>query len=299
MSKIAIVSDVNAGLDYLGYDPEIPVLRSVINFENEHLVDGIDIMADEFYERLTTSDYVPSTSAPTVGEAMELIERLISEGYTDMIMYSISYELSSIGQMVETLIEEYQDQINIHVINTKAATYLQGYLAVVAKEMAKEGKSVEEIIARSHYLVDNMHAYFVVNDLKYLVKNGRLSGAAGFLGGLLKIKPVLELTKEGKIVNKLKVKTYRKALETSISLITEELDQVKEAKILVFHSMLEDKANEIKAYFEERYNFKEKVEIHMVTPAVGAHIGSGIIGFGYFILERYIIDINKEVYRWL
>jgi len=286
MSKIAIISDVNAGLDYLGYDPGIPVLRSVINFENEHLVDGIDIKADEFYRRLNATDYIPSTSAPTVGEAMELIEKLISEGYTNIIMYSISYQLSSIGQMVETLIDEYKDKVNIHVVDTKAATYLQGYVAVEAKKMADAGKSVEEILDYSYYLVDNMHAYFVVNNLSYLVKNGRLSGAAGFVGNLLRIKPVLEITKDGRIVSKMKVKTYRKAVDTAIEMFVKELEGVKEAKILVVHSLMDEKAIELQKFFTEKFKFKNSVEIHMITPAVGAHIGSGIIGFGYFILER-------------
>lgn len=286
MSKIAIISDVNAGLDYLGYDPGIPVLRSVINFENEHLVDGIDIKADEFYRRLNATDYIPSTSAPTVGEAMELIEKLISEGYTNIIMYSISYQLSSIGQMVETLIDEYKDKVNIHVVDTKAATYLQGYVAVEAKKMADAGKSVEKILDYSYYLVDNMHAYFVVNNLSYLVKNGRLSGAAGFVGNLLRIKPVLEITKDGRIVSKMKVKTYRKAVDTAIEMFVKELEGVKEAKILVFHSLMDEKAIELQKFFTEKFKFKNSVEIHMITPAVGAHIGSGIIGFGYFILER-------------
>ena len=286
MSKIAIVSDVNAGLDYIGYDPKIPVLRSIINFENEHLVDGIDIKAEEFYKRLTTFGFIPSTSAPTVGEAMDLIEKLIEENYTDMIMYSISYKLSSIGQMVETLIDEYKDKINIHVVDTKAATYLQGYIAIRAKEMVNEGKGVEEIIEYSNYLIANMHAYFVVDNLSYLVKNGRLSGAKGFMGNLLKIKPVLELASDGRIVSKLKVKTHRKAVETAIELFIQELVGVKEAKILVLHSLLDEKAKELKKLFEEKFDFTNKVEIHMITPAVGAHIGSGVIGFGYFILDR-------------
>mgnify|MGYP000968897669 CR=1 FL=1 len=80
MEKIAIISDVNAGLDYIGRDPQIPVLRSVINFGEEHLVDGVDITADQFYERLLNEQVIPSTSAPTVGEAMELIEKLIKDG---------------------------------------------------------------------------------------------------------------------------------------------------------------------------------------------------------------------------
>jgi DegV family protein with EDD domain len=286
MSKIAIVSDVNAGLDYIGYDPGIPVLRSVINFEHEHLVDGVDIKADEFYRRLKSSSFIPSTSAPTVGEAMNLIEKLIEENYTDMIMYSISYKLSSIGQMVETLIDEYADKIKIHVVDTKTSAYLQGYIAVRAKQMVDEGKSVAEILAYSKYLIENMHAYFIVDDLSYLVKNGRLSGVQGFMGNLFKIKPVLEITEDGRIISKLKVKTHRKAIETVVKMIDEKLKDVKEAQVLVFHSLLEDKAKELQEYYTKKFSFKNPVEIHTITPAVGAHIGSGILGVGCFILER-------------
>ena len=287
MSKIAIISDVNAGLDYIGYDPEIPVLRSIINFGDEHYVDGIAIKADEFYARLKANDSViPSTSAPTVGEAMELLEKLIEEKYTDVIMYSISYQLSSIGQMVETLREEYEDKIKIHVVDTKTATYLQGYIAVSAKEMAKQGKSVQEILDYSYYLIDNMHAYFVVDNLTYLVKNGRLSGAAGFVGNMLKIKPILEMNKQGKIVSKEKVKTHRKAVERALEMFLEEIKDVKKVKIFVFHTIREDDAKTIKKYLEERCPNALPIAIHMVTPAVGAHIGCGVLGFGYFILER-------------
>lgn len=286
MEKIAIISDVNAGLDYLGYDPKIPVLRSIINFGDEHLIDGIEIKADEFYKRLQENDLIPSTSAPTVGEAMNLIDKFIEEGYTDVIMYSISYQLSSIGQMVETLIDEYKDRIRIHVVDTKTATYLQGYIAVVAKEMADSGKSVEEILAKSNFLIENSHAYFVVDDLKYLVKNGRLSGVAGFLGGLLKIKPVLEMTKDGRIVSFEKVKTHNRAVERAIELFMNEIKDFKSVKVMVFHTTREDDAKEIVKKFKKSIKNTKDIELHMVTPAVGAHIGCGILGFGYYVLEK-------------
>ena len=286
MEKIVIVSDVNAGLDYIGRDPHIPVLRSVINFGDEHLVDGIDITADQFYDRLLKEDTIPSTSAPTVGEAMELIEKCINEGFTDLIMYSISYQLSSIGQMVETLRADFGTQINIHVVDTKTAGYLQGYIALTAKEMVDSGKSVSEIIAYSNYLIENSHAYFVVDNLNYLVKNGRISGAAGFLGGLLKIKPVLEMTKEGKIVSFQKVKTHRKAVERCIELILNEIKDAKKVKILVFHTVRLNDAQSIAKHLEEHIACEKSIEVHMITPAVGAHIGHGVIGIGYYILEK-------------
>lgn len=286
MTKIAIVTDVNAGLDYIGYDPQIPTLRSIINFKDEHFIDGIEIKADQFYERLSKDDTIPSTSAPTVGEAMELIERLIDEKYTDMIMYSISYQLSSIGQMVETLKEEYADKINIHVVDTKTATYLQGYIAVTAKKMADEGKSVEEILEYSKYLISHQHAYFVVDNLAYLVKNGRLSGAAGFVGSVLKIKPILEMNSEGKIVSKEKIKTHRHAIERALELFCEEVKNAKKIQAFVFHTLREEEAKEIVNYLQEKCSNALPIELHMVTPAVGAHIGCGILGFGYFILEE-------------
>lgn len=283
MKKIAIISDCNAGLDYVKGGDQIPVLRSVINFGEDHFVDGIDIKADEFYKKLVETGIIPSTSAPTVGEAMSLIEDLIADNYTDVIMYSISFELSSIGQMVGNLQSEYPE-INIHVVDTKAATYMQGFLAIDAKRMVDEGHTVEEILKRSYYLIDNSHAYFIVDDLSYLVKNGRLSGAQGFLGGLLKIKPVLELNKEGKIVSKEKIKTHRKAVERALTLFLDEIGGHNNLKILVFHTQREDDAKKIIEYLKTQLGEDIDIELHTVTPAVGAHIGCGILGFGYFKL---------------
>lgn len=289
MSKIAIISDVNAGLDYIGIDPQIPVLRSIINFGEEHYVDGVDIKADEFYKKIDkklSEGIIPSTSAPTIGDAMELIEKLIDEGYTDVIMYAISFQLSSIGSMIETLKEEYEDKIRIHVVDTKTATYLQGFLAVNAKQMADSGHSVEEIIQRSNELIDNSHAYLVVDNLNYLVKNGRLSGAAGFFAGLLKIKPIIEVSKEGKLTTYEKIKTFHRAIERIKELIKEEIKDSKKVILFVFHTCRDEDALVLKQYFIDNFENIDDVQIHMVTPAVGAHIGCGVLGVGYYILEK-------------
>ena len=289
MSKIAIISDVNAGLDYIGIDPQIPVLRSIINFGEEHYVDGVDIKADEFYKKIEeklSEGIIPSTSAPTIGDAMELIEKLIDEGYTDVIMYAISFQLSSIGSMIETLKEEYEDKIRIHVVDTKTATYLQGFLAVTAKQMADSGHGVEEIIQRSNELIDNSHAYLVVDNLNYLVKNGRLSGAAGFFAGLLKIKPIIEVSKEGKLTTYEKIKTFHRAIERIKELIKEEIKDSKKVIIFVFHTCRDEDALVLKQYFIDNFENIDDVQIHMVTPAVGAHIGCGVLGVGYYILEK-------------
>lgn len=286
MSKIAIITDVNAGLDYIGYDPQIPTLRSVINFGDEHYVDGTEIKADEFYKRIVEEKVIPSTSAPTIGDAMTILDELVEKQYTDVILYSISYQMSSIGQMVETLRPEYEDKINIHVVDTKLAAIPQGYIALQAKKMVEEGKSVEEILDYSKYLIDNSKVLFVVDNLMYLVKNGRLSGASGFAGTLLKIKPILTITKEGKIVSFEKVKTHRKAVERAIQIFDEFIGDSKKGKIYIVHTVREDDAKELAKYIDSKHPGFE-TEIQMITPAVGAHIGYGVLGIAGFVLDKY------------
>lgn len=286
MEKIAIMTDVNAGLDYIGYDPEIITLRSIINFGDEHYIDGVEIKADEFYERIYKEKRIPSTSAPTIGNAMEELNKLVSEGYTDVIMYSISYKMSSIGQMVETLIPEYEGKIKIHVVNTKTSAFNQGYMALEAKKMVDEGKTVNEILERTEYLINNNNTYFVVDNLMYLVRNGRLSGAKGFVGTIIKIKPILNINKEGEIVTFEKIKSHKKAVERAIELVSTDLDKCKDAKLFIYHTLREDDGKNLCKYFEEKYPQFGKVELKVVTPAVGAHIGYGVLGFSYFMLEK-------------
>lgn len=285
--KIAIMTDVNAGLDYIEQKTDIVCLRSSVNFKNEVLVDGIDIKAEEFYERIkniTDKKDIPSTSAPALGDIYDAFDKFVSEGYTDVIHFPISFELSATGPTVKQVSLEYKDKLNVEVIDTKLACYLQGYLAINAEKMAKNGATVEKIVERSKYLIDNSQAYFVVNDLNYLVKNGRLSGVAGLLGSLLKIKPVLEINKKGKIVTKEKVKVYKKAVNRAVELLLEYIQDAKNVKVLLFHSVCEETVNDIKIKIQERRPDIQDIEIHYITPAVGAHIGAGVVGMGAFKL---------------
>ena len=101
--------------------------------------------------------------------------------------------------------------IKVTVFDSKTVGYLQCKMAFTAHEMAKAGKSMDEIIEELSFIRDNNHVYFAVNDLSYLVKNGRLSNAANFIAGLLKIKPLLEIDKNGAVVTAEKIRTFTKA----------------------------------------------------------------------------------------
>lgn len=285
MEKIAIMTDVNAGTDYLDEQYDITVLRSMINFGDEHYVDGIDIKADEFFDRLQKTDVIPSTSAPTVGETMNHVERLIDEGYTDIIMFAISFKLSCIGTMVQSVADEYEDKIRIHVVDTKRSVFEQAYFAINAYKMAQEGKSVKEILERSDFLINHSRELFIVDDLKYLVKNGRLSGFSGFMGSLLQIKPILELNDDGAIVVRQKERTLKRGLSELHEIVANEIKDGKKVYLTVYHTCRYEDAKELEKQYLNDFSNIVKSHVISITPAVGAHIGCGVLGFGYIILE--------------
>jgi len=285
--KIGISTDVNAGLDYVSNPYDIKVLRSSVNMEGQVYIDGIDIRADEFYEKLSKvekKEDIPSTSAPALGDIYDLFDYYVENGYTHIIHFPISFALSATGSTVKQVSEEYKDKLNVTVIDTKAACFIQGYLAMTAAKMASEGATPEEIIERSNYLIEHRSIFFVVDSLDYLVKNGRLSGATGLIGNLLKIKPILELNNEGKIVQFEKIKTTKKARQRVVELVLDYIKEEKNVKVMLFHTLALEAAEELKQLVHEARPDIKDIEIHYVTPAVGAHIGCGVAGIAAYKL---------------
>ena len=163
---------------------------------------------------------------------------------------------------------------------------MEGYCAYYAQILADKGYSVEEIMSECDKLINQMGAYFIVDDLKYLVKNGRLNAVAGFIGGLAKIKPILKLkAPTGTIDVFEKVRTRTKATQRIKELVLEDAKDAKEVIYIVLHSACEEDAKELleesKGYFSNGVRF----DLTTVTPTVGAHVGSGVLAIAYLIVD--------------
>jgi DegV family protein with EDD domain len=283
--KIGITADCSSGLEYFPHKHQVKITRTSINFGEEVLVDGVDITADQFYERLAKSDIIPTTSAPTPGEIMARVEEWKKEGCTDVIHFPISFNLSAYGENLQAIGKDLVDGANIHVFDTKTAAIMEGYNAYYASILAQKGYSVEEILSECTKFRNNTTALFVVDDLKYLVKNGRLSSASGLIGSLINIKPVLELGKEGKIIPYEKVRTHKKALNRLVEIIKERSQDYQKVLYLVLHTGRFDDALNLKNEIKDQVNNAHRIEVSTITPTVGAHIGCGVLGIGRIILD--------------
>lgn len=289
--KIGITSDCSSGLEYASFKHNIKIARSTIIFGETELVDGVDITADEFYKKLKESDIVPSTSAPSPAQLIGCAEAWKQEGCTDVIHFPISFGLSKYGENLQMVSDDYVEGINYHVFDCHSACLGEGYCAHYAEILAAKGYGIEEIFSECQKLTDHSEGYFVVNDLKYLVKNGRLNAASGFIGSLMKIKPILLIGKSGTIDVFEKVRTQRKALDRLIEIVKEKTQNAKEVIYIVQHSDCEDDARAFLETVKPHFDNAKRFEFATVPPTVGAHIGCGVLSLGYIILD----DLKEEI----
>ncbi len=283
MPKIGVITDTNACLDYFKHDDDIPILRSIIHLNDEAYLDHVELKAEDFYKRLKDDQSIfPKTSQPPTVKMIETYEKMKEKGYTDLIVVTISSHMSGIfsaANVAGTTV----DGINVHVFDSKSVAFPQAKMALEAAEMAKKGKSVDAIIEHLDFIRNNNHLYFAVDTLTYLVKNGRLSGAQGFLGSMLKIKPLLHISKEGKVEPVEKIRTFKKAVDRVIAMYFEETQDLKNVEPFICHAHNPETKKYIEAVLKEK-NPKLKTIFSMpLTPAVGAHGGPGAIALGYYI----------------
>ena len=151
-----------------------------------------------------------------------------------------------------------------------------------AARMAKEGAQVPEILDRLASIRDNQGLLISVDTLKFLVKNGRLSGASGLIGSMLKIKPLLHLSHDGRVEAIEKIRTRKKALNRLVEKFLED-HQEKNIEVFLIHANALDTAKEVREKLLEKREDLKAIDIHPLTPVVGAHAGPGALGIGWII----------------
>lgn len=280
--KIAIIACSNSCLDYFDHSHDIPIFRSALHLGDEQYLDYIDISAEEFYQRLEDDKSVfPSSSYMPIGQMIEIYEDRVAKGYNKAIVITISKEMSGIFNASKMAANEVEG-LDVTVFDSKTLAYPQAKMALIAADMAEAGQSVEEILAELAYIRDHNKIYFAVNTLTYLVKNGRLSNASGFIGNTLKIKPLLTISAEGKVETVEKIRTFHKAVDRMMELLLEDIAG-KEVELFLIHANNPETRDAIQARLVEHNPAYSNVFSMPLTAVVGAHAGPKTIGIGYYI----------------
>lgn len=194
LPEIAIVTDSTSDLtpELMG-DLNIDIIPLKIKIGEDYYKDGIELTKRDFWKRVTSESIIPKTSQPSPAEFKEIYERLVKKGYKKIISIHISSKLSGTQQAARVAKGMVARGENITIVDSKAVAMSLGYQVLEAARMAREGMSEENILSRLEQLQDRIKLYFVVNDISYLEKGGRIGRASSVIGGFLKVKPILKL----------------------------------------------------------------------------------------------------------
>ena len=284
--KFEIITDSSANLtDSLieKYDLKIISLSYFIG-EEEYLSykEGVKTDYSEFYARIRKKEEA-RTSLANYEECMRVL-RPIAESGRDILYIGFSSALSGTFQNVSNCMQElrtkHPDQ-KLLCVDSLSASMGEGLLVYHALELAQRGATIEETLEWVENHKMNICQWFTVDDLFFLKRGGRLSGAAALAGSLLEIKPILHIDEEGRLVMVSKVKGRKKSLNALIEHMEETVVKIKPQKIFIAHGDCLEDAQYLADGIKEKLGL-EDIEINYVAPVIGVHSGPGTIALFYY-----------------
>ncbi|HRY78244.1 MAG TPA: DegV family protein [Candidatus Izemoplasmatales bacterium] len=282
MKKLGVMVCTNAALDYIPHKYDIPIIRSRILMGDKEYIDYEQLTAEQFYEMIVADPSLfPRTMMAPTGEMLETYEKLRDQGCDEIIFITISNKMSgTYGNAV--LAAKMVEGVHVTVFDSLSVGYIEVKMALTACEMAEKGASLEEILKELEWIRDHNRIYFAVDNLKYLVKNGRLSNAAGFVADVLKIKPLLMINAEGAVVSVEKIRTTRRAMERVVEKFLEETVG-KEYEPFIIHANNPEGVDFIRGLVLAARPELKEIKDYILTPAVGAHCGPKAMTIGYLL----------------
>ena len=229
----------------------------------------------------------PKTSALNEMDYLEYFEPVLKRG-EDIYYVTFSHQMSgTFGAMksaIAKLKEQYPDR-EIRFKDSKTISLGSGFVTYYAALKYRDGATMDELDAYLDELIPHTATYFVVDDLTYLYRGGRVSGVSKVMGNLLGIKPILYFNEEGKILNINKVKGFKKALATLRDYMKAKGSELDKYKVFVLHADCEKTAAEFVESIKKEFGNLDVV-LQPVGPVIGSHCGPGTVGLIFHAKER-------------
>lgn len=260
----------------------LPFSYSINDEVFEYYLDERDGEISAFYDRLRAGD-MPITAQVNIQAYADLYEDFIKEG-KDILYLAFSSGLSGSYQTsrlaIDMVKEDYPDA-KIISVDSLSASIGEGIFLYEAAMLKKDGMDID---ALAKWIEDkrlDVRHWFMVEDLFHLSRGGRLSAVGAVVGSALKIKPILSVDEEGKLVVKAKTRGVGKALDFIMSKVKEDGDDLSKLRAIIGHADALDNAQKLKAMALEAGMKEENIMIAPIGPIIGTHVGAGMTAFAF------------------
>jgi DegV family protein with EDD domain len=248
------------------------------------------ISAENFYQAMVDGVNV-TTSQPNMQEFLDYFETILKEG-KDILHISLSSGLSGTHQSAVNAVnaarEKYPER-KIYIVDSLAAASGIGLFMDKLADLRDAGMSIEEIRDWAEENKLKLHHWFFTTDLTFFIKGGRVSKTAGTVAGVLGICPLLNVSNEGKLVSREKVRSKKKVIKRIVEKMEEFADGGAEyaEKCFMCHSACIEDAEAVAKLVKEKFpNIKGDVMINNIGTSIGAHTGPGTVALFFWGAKR-------------
>jgi DegV family protein with EDD domain len=269
---IAIVTDSTSDIPAdLVEQYSISVVPNILVINGQSLEDGKGISREEFYNQMPDMKSLPTTATASPGVYMNLYEKLLKSGATNVLSVHASGTLSGIINAASTAAETFGDQVR--VFDSASVTLGLGFQVLMAAEAALRGGTIDVLLTLLNDLRKRARVFAMLDTLEYVRRSGRVSWARARLGNLLHLKPFVEL-RDGIVYSLGETRTRRKGIEQLEKLL---FDQGALERLAILHTNAEADARQ----------FLDEIDINLQTPPlvvnvttiIGTHVGPNGLGF--------------------
>ena len=256
----------------------VNVIRLSVFINNRTYSDGLDINPRQIYQSVNEFRVPPKTSAPAIGEFLDFFKKFPGES----IFIGIGSKLSATFQNATLAAEQLNDR-KVYVVDSCNLSTGIGLLVLQAAEMERQGRSSDEILNATLASVPKIHTSFVVDTLEYIYMGGRCSAIQNIVGSMLKIRPIIEVRKDGTMDIKEKSRgTRKKALTSLLDEFKTNLPQINLHRVFITHSGCDGDAEYLK---QELMGIATIEELYITTAGatISSHCGPNTIGILYLL----------------
>ena len=286
---IATASTCDLTKEYLA-EHNVPFIKYSYTFDEKvYYDDCCEVTRNDVYKKMRNG-VILTTAAINAYAYKEFFEGLIKEnGNKNIIFLDMSKVLSASLKFAEEAIEELKTSYPDSEIVYVDTCCVSGGLGMLVMNVIRNYEAGMGYKEQLQWIEDNKFKIahrFTVDDLSYLKRGGRVSNSAALVGTLLNIKPVLYVPNEGSLLVSTKVRGRKKALNTIIDSIKEEIGKPDGKEFLINHADCEEDAKYVRDKLMEAYPSIGEIRIQGLGVVIGAHCGPGLLAIFYMTKER-------------
>jgi DegV family protein with EDD domain len=258
--------------------------------------DGKDVYPYEDFEKFDSAEFynalrageLPKTFALSPQKYVEYFEPTLQEGKDILYVHfseSMSGTFNAMRLAWDELSEKYPDR-KLYTIDTKGISICSYNILCEIGELAKNGATVDEIMAWSETEIEKFAAYYFADDLKFFSRSGRVSGLAAAMGGILGIRPIITMTSDGLMISIAKAKGRRNAIKKLLEYVTSLQEDIKKHRVVIGHADSYELVSELERSLKEAYGEDLNTVIVDINPTAGSHCGPDTVGVCFHAIHR-------------